>query len=70
MIEEIRVILAIDIDTNISFASGLHLIHHPNNIKVSEEAKVKDKLTLLWRFYETARRSDDCFHSKSCPDSL
>ena len=46
MIEEIGVILAIDIDANISFASGLHLIHHPNNIKVSEEAKVKDKLTL------------------------
>jgi hypothetical protein len=46
MIEEIGVIIAIYIDANISFASGLHLIHHPNNIKVSEEAKVKDKLTL------------------------
>jgi len=44
--EEIGVIFAMDIDTNISFASGLHLIHHPNNIKVSEKAKVKAKLTL------------------------
>jgi hypothetical protein len=45
MMKEIGVILAIDIDTNIPFASGLHLIHHPNNIKVSKEAKIKDKLT-------------------------
>lgn len=46
MMDEIGVILAMNIYANISFASGLHLIHHPNNIKVSEEAKVKDKLTL------------------------
>ena len=44
MMKEIGVILAIDIDTNIPFASGLHLIHHPNNIKVSKKAKIKDKL--------------------------
>ena len=46
MVKEIRVIFAINIDTYIPFASGLHLIHHPNNVKVSKEAKIKVKLTL------------------------
>jgi hypothetical protein len=46
MVKEIGVILAINIDTYIPFASGLHLIHHPNNVKVSKEAKIKVKLTL------------------------
>lgn len=32
------------IDTNIPFATGLHLIHHPNNIKVSKDAKTKINL--------------------------
>ena len=69
MMEEIGVTLAMNVDTDIPFASRLHLIYHPNNIKVSKEAK-REKITLLWRFYETAQRSDDCCHSKSCPDSL
>ena len=33
LMQKIGVILAMDIDANISFAARLHLIHHPNNMK-------------------------------------
>jgi hypothetical protein len=35
-VEEIRVIFAMNVGTNISLAACLHLIYNPNNIKVSE----------------------------------